>query len=152
MFSVAVYNYSTKDFKIIESGNSYTMQHFLESHMLDFINVNQTVKVDTFDACIKNNDQFTKEQWDNNERFIITRSNNNSSKYTLKRVYKDRGYVFNSFRFVKLFSIYLIKHIHKEKNDNHDDFVYDLEYLCSTRQHIELMDELEEFFNGALKV
>lgn len=157
MYFVGIYDYSSKDCFILKKGSKYQMMSYIEGHLIDYINNNQTYKIKSIDEILKKSNQsLTKEEWDNNFRFYITKSNNNS-KYTMKKVLKDKGYFYNSYNDHKLFSIYLIKKKSKNKT-NYKKFWDAVSYITDEEITVHpkankivkpvYLDELKEYFEN----
>lgn len=109
MYSVVVYSYEEKKASVLEYGSKRDMQELIESYCIDYIASIQGNRVSQFKDIVKQKGYLiTKEDWDNNIRLWITKSNN-FSKYTIKQMNKNIGYLYNSFETKKVLSIYLVQ-------------------------------------------
>ena len=142
MYFVCIYDYKTKECLILKKGSKYQMASYIEGYLLDYVNINQTHKINQIDEILKTkNSTIHKSEWDNNVRFFITKSNNNV-KYTMIKVLKERGYIYNSYENQKLFSIYLIK----EKTDAPPLKPIPVQNIEAPTKKPVYLDELKDFF------
>ena len=81
------------------------MDHFIEEFCFVYLCKYQGDKKVT----LKNHSNtLSREEWNDNIRYWVTKSNNRS-KYTINRMDKDVGTLFNGYPITKLMNVYLIK-------------------------------------------
>lgn len=109
MFYVFLYDYINKSQKIISKGNKRDMIEFIESYMIDYINNNQRFQCNHINDIIKNKGELLSTAQLNGNIEYFANKTDNIHKYTVKKAIKNEGYVYTSYYFNKVFSIYLIE-------------------------------------------
>lgn len=150
MYFISLYDYKEGLNNLIQHGTKLEMLNFMENYIIDYINFNQTYKHKKFDEIVKKPKySLSKDEWNKNIRFYVTKSRNNS-KYTLKKVVKSRGYLYNTQITEKIFSIYLIK-IQQKHNKNINNEKYYLDFNKFDEKN-NVIIELNEKFGHEVKV
>ena len=109
MYCITEYSYIDRVHKIVAKGSKRDMTEYIESYILNFMDSKQGLKYKTFQESLKeNDDKLSTKEWNSNKRYYVTRSNN-LSKYIIKEMRKDVGYVYNSYRVNKIKSVYIVK-------------------------------------------
>ena len=118
------------------------VQAYIESYIMNFIDEKQGIKYDTFlDSCKKGDDSITKEEWNKNIRYFCTKSENNLSKYTIKHMIKEEGYLYNTYKCKKVKSIYITRSIEDFEYEENRECDVDFETIDNFQKVIDLFKQ-----------
>lgn len=116
MASVIAYFYKENKFIRLSKGYKRDMAEYVESFILNYADDIQGNKIKNFKDLLKGPKEYlTNEEWDNNRTILVNQSKKNKNKYTIKQQIKLAGYCYNSFKKIKLATIYYLEHDNEKK-------------------------------------